>query len=122
MRRLHSTGIGSCRVPSTRWFRLLLMSWFRLTLSHGFRLAWVHRIRITSRLVSGAKARVDPSAAKRLTSKNYQRLPEVQKAKEDVKRKEAEAANKRRIAALQREMNERIRNNLKKKRGAQPGK
>lgn len=53
-----------------------------------------------TRLVSGSKAKVDPSAMKRLTSKNYQRLPEVQKKKEEMKRREAEAENKRRIAAL----------------------
>ena len=55
---------------------------------------------LMTRLVSGAKAKVDSRDMKRLTRQAYERLPEVQKRKEDARRREADAEGRRRIAAL----------------------
>ena len=53
-----------------------------------------------TRLVSGAKVKVDSVAMKRLTSKNYEKLPEVQRKKQEAKRREEELEKKKRIAAM----------------------
>ena len=54
---------------------------------------------ILSRLASGQKASGDKKARKRLTSKNYEKLPEIRKKKEDAKKQEELAAKKQRAAA-----------------------
>ena len=41
---------------------------------------------LMSRLASGAKTSIDKKAMKRLTSKNYEKLPEVVRQKEEAKK------------------------------------
>ena len=43
---------------------------------------------LLSRLASGQKASVDIKSMKRLTNKNYEKLPEIQKKKEEAKKQE----------------------------------
>lgn len=74
---------------------------------------------LMARLVSGGKAKVSSAAMRALTSKNYEKLPEIQKKKAEAKLKEEAAEKKRKIAQMQKEMNDRIRSGLKKKREAE---
>ena len=54
---------------------------------------------LMTRLASGMKGKVDKKAMKRLTVKNYEKLPEIIKKKEEAKQKEELAAKKARCAA-----------------------
>ena len=71
---------------------------------------------ILSRLASGQKVSVDKKAMKRLTSKNYEKLPEIRKKKEDAKKQEELVAKKQRAAAYQKELGQRLRQNMLKKK------
>lgn len=67
------------------------------------------------RLASGGKVTVDMKAMKRLTTKNYEKLPEVIKQKEEAKKQQELAAKKAKYAAYQKELDQRLRLKLKKK-------
>lgn len=41
-----------------------------------------------SRLANGQKAQIDVKEAKKLSTKNYENLPEIKKKKEDLRKKE----------------------------------
>ena len=56
---------------------------------------------------------------KRLTSKNYEKLPEIRKKKEEAKKQEELVAKKQRAAAYQKELGQRLRQNLLKKKEKQ---
>ena len=71
---------------------------------------------LMARLASGGKAMVDKKAMRKLTIKNYEKLPEILKKKKEEKQREEQQANKARQAAFRKELDQRIRNSLKKKR------
>ena len=72
--------------------------------------------KIMYRLATGQKADIDPKNMKRLTLKNYEKLPEIQKKKQDAQKLEDMKAKKEKANKYQKELNERIRNQLKKKK------
>ena len=53
---------------------------------------------------------------RKLTKSNYDNLPEVRQRKEDAKRKEEAAAKKQRCQDYQKELDQRLRNKLLKKK------
>lgn len=62
-----------------------------------------------SRLAAGSKASVDKRAMKQLTGKNYAKLPEILKRKEEAKQKVEMAAKRAKAAAQQKELDLRLR-------------
>mmetsp|Transcript_4890 Transcript_4890/g.8373 ORF Transcript_4890/g.8373 Transcript_4890/m.8373 type:complete len:228 (-) Transcript_4890:57-740(-) len=74
---------------------------------------------LMTRLATGSKAVMDMKQMKQLATKNYQKLPEILKKKEEEKRREQLMENKRRAAEHQKMLNEKVRNNLKKKKERQ---
>ena len=64
---------------------------------------------LMARLASGSKVSVDVKEMKKLTNKNYGKLPEIMKKKEQEKQKEELAAKRARAAAYQKELDQRIR-------------
>ena len=53
---------------------------------------------LMNRLINGKKAKVSQADMKKLTSKNYENLPEIKKKKEEKIKKEQEAERRRKIA------------------------
>ena len=64
---------------------------------------------LLSRLAAGSKASVDKRAMKQLTGKNYAKLPEILKRKEEEKQKVEMAAKRAKFAAQQKELDLRLR-------------
>ncbi len=69
-----------------------------------------------SRLAKGEKVQIDRKSMRRLTIKNYEKLPEIIQKKEAEKKLADLMTQKAKQRAYQKELNERIRNNLKNKR------
>lgn len=59
---------------------------------------------LMARLASGGKAMVDKKAMRKLTIKNYEKLPEILKKKKEEKQREEQQANKARQAAFRKEL------------------
>ena len=68
------------------------------------------------RLASGQKAKVDEKAMKKLTHKNYEKLPEIIKKKAEMKKQQELEERKNKYASYQKELKERLRNEMIKKR------
>ena len=71
---------------------------------------------LMARLASGSKAAVDHKEMKKLTEKNYGKLPEIVRKKEQEKLKEEMVAKRARAAAYQKELDQRLRSNINKRR------
>ena len=56
------------------------------------------------RLSQGLKAKVDPKAMKKLTSKNYSKLPEIVQKKEEQRKKEEMVKQQERRREYQRQL------------------
>ena len=70
---------------------------------------------LLSRLASGQKGPIDKKSMKRLTHKNYEKLPEIRKKKEDAKKAEELLAKKERAEKYKKELDARLRINIMKK-------
>ena len=64
---------------------------------------------LLNRLATGAKVNIDKKAMKKLTNKNYEKLPEIRKQKEDAKKQEELAKKKQRAIEYQKELDMRLR-------------
>ena len=53
---------------------------------------------------------------KKLTNKNYEKLPEIRKQKEDLKKQEELLKKKQRAQQYQKELDARLRQNIAKKK------
>lgn len=67
------------------------------------------------RLASGQKGPVDKRAMRRLTAKNFEKLPEILQKKEEAKRNEERLAKKELAEKAKKDLDARLRNNLKTK-------
>lgn len=68
------------------------------------------------RLAMGQKVQVDKKEMKKLTSKNFQNLPEIKKKKEDELKRQEIAARKVAAADYMKQLNDKRRHLLKKKK------
>uniref|UniRef100_A0A7S3N4M2 Uncharacterized protein n=1 Tax=Strombidium inclinatum TaxID=197538 RepID=A0A7S3N4M2_9SPIT len=71
---------------------------------------------LMARLAKGVKVSVQKKEMKKLTKKNYDKLPEIIAKKEEAKKNEETMAKKKRYAEYQKELDQRLRNNLRKQR------
>ena len=71
---------------------------------------------LLGRLARGQKEPIDKKEMKKLTTKNYQNLPEIKKKKEDEKLKKELAAKRERQVKYQKELDQRLREQILKKK------
>lgn len=69
-----------------------------------------------TRLATGQKANVDKKQMRLLTVKNYEKLPEIIKKKQEEKRQEELKAAKEKAHQYQKELNNRLRSQIKRKK------
>ena len=67
---------------------------------------------LLSRLASGQKTLVDEKSMKKLTTRNYQKLPEIRKKEEQKRLREEQAAKREKAKLYQKELNERLRQGM----------
>ena len=70
-------------------------------------------------MATGAKANIDKKAMKKLTTKNYEKLPEVMQRKREALEREEKAQQRAKQRAYQKELNQRLKDGLKKKKTTQ---
>ena len=72
------------------------------------------------RLAMGQKVQVDKKEMKKLTSKNYANLPEIKAKKEEEKKRQENMARKAAAAEYMKQLNDKRKNMLKKKKSILP--